>query len=387
MQNILILLITSGCFAEGLMNSIAFTGEWNETETANLTDFSIGKTSMQQELPELLFVYIIWRHGDRGPLAIYPNDPHKESVWPNGIGELTEIGMQQLFKVGTRLYQQYINCTPPFLSRNYHNREIYIRSTDVNRTITSAMAVLAGMFPNGIAGKDYPRESDKINWPHGWVPIPVHTVELKYDHIANPFHHCTRAQILENEGYQSNDFRNIIVKYQDLLAYLSNVTGYQKFQLDERLNFILDILTVERFHNLKLPEWFTTNIEKEMQILLREMRKYQFGNAKYFGSNSRLIRLRGGAILNGIVDKLRRKWECLNSDRTKCAWYKHIKFYGLSAHDVTISALLVALGPNFENMDIYNPQYGATVSFELYQFNNQPYIKVCYLNYLIEELL
>uniref|UniRef100_A0A0R3RM14 acid phosphatase n=1 Tax=Elaeophora elaphi TaxID=1147741 RepID=A0A0R3RM14_9BILA len=93
----------------------------------------------------------LWRHGDRSPLIIYPNDPHRESVWPNGIGELTEI---------------------------------YVRSTDINRTIASAMAVLAGMFSNGIAGKDYPRENDEPDWPRGWIPIPVHTVEFKHDHVC-----------------------------------------------------------------------------------------------------------------------------------------------------------------------------------------------------------
>lgn len=58
---------------------------------------------------------------------------------------------------------------------------------------------------------------------------------------------------------------------------------------------------------------------------------WRFGNAKYFGSNGTLIRLRGGSILNGIIDKLRQKWECVNDDNSKCVWYKHIKFYGLSA--------------------------------------------------------
>ncbi|VBB28880.1 unnamed protein product [Acanthocheilonema viteae] len=327
----------------------------------------------------------LWRHGDRSPLAIYPNDPHKESIWPNGIGELTEIGMQQLFKVGKRLHQQYINCTPPFLSKSYYNREIYIRSTNVNRTITSAMALLAGMFSNGIAGKDYPRPSVEINWPYGWIPIPVHTVELKYDHIGNPFHHCMGAEQLEREGYQSSDFRETTIKHQDLLAHLSNMTGYQNLQLDERFIFILDTLNVERFHNLKLPEWFTVNTEKEMKVLNREIRKYRFGNAKYFGSNKRLIQLRGGTVLNGIIDKLQQKWECMNGDNSKCVWYKRIKFYGLSAHDVTISALLIALGVNFENVDIYNPQYGATISSELYRFNNQPYVKFLYSSIYSDE--
>ncbi|EFO19840.2 hypothetical protein LOAG_08653 [Loa loa] len=373
---ILILLITSGCFTEKWISSIGLS------ETVNSTNSSM--TNQKQEIPELLFVHILWRHGDRGPLVMYPNDPYNESVWPNGRGELTEIGMRQLFKVGKRFYQQYINCTPPFLSKNYHNKEIYVRSTDFNRTITSAMAVLAGMFPNGISGKDYPKESD---WPHGWIPIPVHTVEFKHDRTGNPFHHCIRAELLEKEGYQSNDFREITAKYQDLLAYLSNMTGYKRLQPDERFSFLLDTLIVERFHNLKLPEWFTEKIEKEMKILRAEIRKYRLGSGKYFGPKSKLIRLRGGVILNAIIDKLQRKWECINDDSIKCIWYKHIKFYGLSAHDVTVSALLVALGVNSENMDIHDPQYGATVYSELYRFHNQPYVKVCHLNYLTEELL
>ncbi|EJW73921.1 hypothetical protein WUBG_15171 [Wuchereria bancrofti] len=170
----------------------------------------------------------------------------------------------------------------------------------------------------------------------------------------------------------------------DLLAYLSNVTGYQNLQPNDSFGFIFDALIVERFHNLKLPEWFTKEIEEQMKALYTEIRKYRVKLIKdlemqnIFGSSGRLIRLRGGAILNGIIDKLRKKWECLNNDSSKCIWYKRIKFYGLSAHDVTISALLVALGINSQNMDIYFPQYGATLSFELYRLNNQPYVKVCH---------
>ncbi|VIO99423.1 Uncharacterized protein BM_BM8502 [Brugia malayi] len=387
---ILIFLIISNCFAVKWIDSNASSDMKKGTEIVmNHTDALTREISTidqsKQESPELIFVHTLWRHGDRGPLIIYPNDPYNETVWPNGIGELTEIGIRQLFQVGKRFYQQYINSTSPFLSKNYYNKEIYIRSTDVNRTITSAMAVLAGMFPNGIAGKDYPKESDEVNWPRGWIPIPIHTIELKHDHTGNPFYHCIRAELLENEGYESNVFRETIAKYKDLLAYLSNMTGYQNLQPNDSFNFIFDALIVERFHNLKLPEWFTKEIEEQMKALYTEIRKYRFGNAKYFGSSGRLIRLRGGAILNGIIDKLQQKWECLNDNSSKCIWYKRIKFYGLSAHDVTISALLVALGINSQNMDIYHPQYGATVFFELYRFNNQPYVKFLYSNIYSDE--
>uniref|UniRef100_A0A2K6VKV0 Acid phosphatase n=1 Tax=Onchocerca volvulus TaxID=6282 RepID=A0A2K6VKV0_ONCVO len=385
---ILVFLIISGFFDEKWISSTAFSNLWNETEIENLVNSSTTQVLVgneQRSKPELIFVHVLWRHGDRGPMKLYPNDPNKESMWPNGLGELTEIGMQQLFKVGKSFYERYINRIPPFLSKNYNNREIYIRSTDVNRTITSAMAVLAGMFRNGIAGKDYPKESNEINWPRGWIPIPVHTVELKHDHIGYPFHQCKRAELLEKEAFQSNNFRKITAMHQELLKYLSNMTGYKDLQLNERFNSILDTLTIERFHNLKVPEWFTEKVEKEMRFLRAEIRKNRYGNAKYFGSSGRLIRLRGGAILNAIIDKLRQKWKCLNNDSTECVSYKNIKFYGLSAHDVTISALFAALRIKSEITDIGDPEYGATVYFELYKFNNEPYVKFLYSKSYLDE--
>lgn len=62
MLKILILLFSSGCFAEEWMNSTAFSPEWNETEASNLTDSLIENISMQNEKsksPELLFVHAV----------------------------------------------------------------------------------------------------------------------------------------------------------------------------------------------------------------------------------------------------------------------------------------------------------------------------------------
>ncbi|VDO46841.1 unnamed protein product, partial [Brugia timori] len=39
---------------------------------------------------ELIFIQIVWRHGDRAPIFTYPTDTHQEDAWPYGWGELTE---------------------------------------------------------------------------------------------------------------------------------------------------------------------------------------------------------------------------------------------------------------------------------------------------------
>lgn len=58
--------------------------------------------------------------------------------------------------------------------------QLYIRSTDVNRTLISAMANLAGMYPTGIPGRDFPVYKE---WPSHWTPIPVHTVANEDDFV------------------------------------------------------------------------------------------------------------------------------------------------------------------------------------------------------------
>ena len=48
----------------------------------------------------------VYRHGDRSPTHIYPNDPYQEDVWPQGIGMLTQVSSGNIFsdkKIKTQL--------------------------------------------------------------------------------------------------------------------------------------------------------------------------------------------------------------------------------------------------------------------------------------------
>ncbi|CAG7733099.1 unnamed protein product, partial [Allacma fusca] len=119
----------------------------------------------------LRLVQVIFRHGDRNPLDPYPGFPHyNESYWPEGFGQLTKKGKEQQFALGQYLRKRYDN----FLNDSYSPYEIYVQSSNVDRTLMSAEANLAGL---------YPPNSDISRWSVDipWQPIPVHAEPLVGD--------------------------------------------------------------------------------------------------------------------------------------------------------------------------------------------------------------
>uniref|UniRef100_A0A674JGS7 acid phosphatase n=1 Tax=Terrapene triunguis TaxID=2587831 RepID=A0A674JGS7_9SAUR len=113
----------------------------------------------------------IFRHGDRTPIENFPTGLHKESEWPQGFGQLTKIGMQQQYELGQYMRKRYSN----FLNATYNRHEIFIQSTDYDRTIMSAQVYLAGLFP--------PVGNQIWNPQIRWQPIPFRTVPLLKDHF------------------------------------------------------------------------------------------------------------------------------------------------------------------------------------------------------------
>jgi hypothetical protein len=83
--------------------------EWFEIIIAQVTILLIlyFKFSQASELPNVIedlknhdlhLVVTIFRHGDRTPLQLFKNTP---SEWPEGLGELTGVGMKQHYDLGS----------------------------------------------------------------------------------------------------------------------------------------------------------------------------------------------------------------------------------------------------------------------------------------------
>lgn len=107
------------------------------------------KALLKEEANEkLLFVWEHFRHGARGSYKSFDYDNWIDMLnekW-KGAGELTPLGMRMLYLLGISTRKKYKN----FLSLEYNPNEIFIMSTDVNRTLISANSFLQGIYSNSI---------------------------------------------------------------------------------------------------------------------------------------------------------------------------------------------------------------------------------------------
>uniref|UniRef100_A0A2K6ABK5 Lysosomal acid phosphatase n=1 Tax=Mandrillus leucophaeus TaxID=9568 RepID=A0A2K6ABK5_MANLE len=191
----------------------------------------------------LRFVTLLYRHGDRSPVKTYPKDPYQEEEWPQGFGQLTKEGMLQHWELGQALRQRYHG----FLNTSYHRQEVYVRSTDFDRTLMSAEANLAGLFP--------PNGMQRFNPNISWQPIPVHTVPITEDRLLKfPLGPCPRYEQLQNETRKTPEYQNESSRNAQFLDMVANETGLTDLTLETVWN-VYDTLFCEQTHGLHLPPW------------------------------------------------------------------------------------------------------------------------------------
>jgi lysosomal acid phosphatase len=113
----------------------------------------------------LELVQIVFRHGDRTPNKVYPNDPNEPAVWDKygGFGQLTQQGMQRHFEYGAYLRARYDG----YLTKLYNINKVLILSTNFPRTLMSCASLLAGLYP--------PVDFQLWNQQLAWQPISIPT--------------------------------------------------------------------------------------------------------------------------------------------------------------------------------------------------------------------
>lgn len=302
--------------------------------------------------PKLIFAVDVIRHGDRTALRDLPSKPHQ---WQEGRGQLTATGMRQLYELGTKFRQRYVHESQ-LLSENYQPKSVFIRSTDVDRTLMSAQSLLCGLYPMGTGPKVAPTHNEAA-LPGAFQPIPIHTkndddgdvllVDTHGDLFLRNFHQHVKT----HPAWIEKD-KALRPHYQRW----SKATGVEIKEIQQLIS-LGNILYIYQLKGIALPASLT---KKDISQIM-EAGNWAFC---YSFKHESIAKAMGKPLLNLIVENL-----------NKASPSNELKYMLLSGHDSSILALMSAMGVPLEEA----PNYAANVNFAVYEKNkDKRYVVVSY---------
>lgn len=371
--------IRVGVFGSAALGSML----WSEKKTVPVPTDS-GKFSENhgdQSPYELKLVQILFRHGARTPLKSIPDvmeaqwvpnllkvpahtevnyivtdlsggprppapmeDSYRASTLTGGThpGQLTTVGMQQLYDLGKRMRKRYIEDVP-FLAPEFNPTEVYVRSTNIVRTIESAKCLVAGLF--------HQKQGDIV---------PIVTTEAESEVLYPNYHGCRLLKFLSGHRWAES------LQLPDIARDLKKLQGALGIAAHQRLDFILirDDMVARETHGLPCPPvlntWRNTVEQRAVDMM------YHI----YEPSKRQNLQLCVGRILNILIGNMENKVQGVSSDSNR-------KLNLYSVHDTTLMPCLMALGI----FDMKWPPYAAEITLELHQHRvtREAFVKVSYI--------
>ncbi|XP_033471020.1 lysophosphatidic acid phosphatase type 6 [Epinephelus lanceolatus] len=335
---------------------------------------------------ELKLVQVVFRHGARTPLKSIPDvmeaqwvptlleppahthinykvtdldggprppalveDSYRKNTLTGGTypGQLTTVGMQQLYELGKRLRRRYIEESP-FLSSTFSPTEVYVRSTNIVRTIESAKCLVAGLFQ---------QKQKEI--------VPILTTDAESEILYPNYHGCKLLKSLGSHRWAES------ATLPDIAADLQSIQNALGIAAHQRIDFILirDDMVARETHGLPCPSvldtWRNTVEQRAVDMICHV----------YEPSKRENLQLCVGRLLHTLLTNIDEKVQGTSSEPNR-------KLFLYSAHDTTLIPCLMALGV----FDMRWPPYAADMTLELHQQQqtNKSFVKVSYVG---EDLL
>lgn len=118
-----------------------------------------------------------------------------------------------------------------------------MRSTDTDRTITSALTNLAALFP--------PNGDDVWHDELPWIPIPIHTKPIDQDYTLMGPQSCAKYNALfKNYLNKSPEVREILMQNAYLFEYWSEMCG-KNIDTIQEASYLYNGLVIEDHQNKK----------------------------------------------------------------------------------------------------------------------------------------
>ncbi|XP_063241771.1 lysosomal acid phosphatase-like [Bacillus rossius redtenbacheri] len=276
---------------------------------------------------------VVFRHGHRNIMRQYDFDPYSNNVsyWPGGIGQITSRGKMQMYKFGQLLRERYSGL----LSDAYTPEETLVRSSSSPRCVSSALCVLAGLFP--------PTDQEVWNPDLLWQPVPLYAPEEGHDKLIRMDADCPAYREEFNRQMSSPEMRAFNSNYSDVYRVISE--HWKPVSDFEEPNNLHDHFRIEEERGIPLPDW-TRGLYPDK--LLQISNQYHI-----FRTYTPLMaRLKMGPLVKDVVGRM--------IASTGGASGARLLLY--SGHDDMVTGLLGVLGlPNR-----FKVRYGAAVFLELH---------------------
>ena len=340
----------------------------------------------------LVYVIEVYRHGAREPLRDYWNAKDFKSK-----GELTPVGMRQHYVLGKALRTEYIDNLA-FLSANYSENELYVYSTNVNRTIMSALSQLYGLYPLGSGPKvpdnmntslllppfagltiDPISDSSISALPLSYQPIPIHTDRLDQEYLLRSWdpNVCPINRKWYQAQYSTQLFKDINKEFNETMMNVADMVGLSRETMDLwKMHDIYDIFQNDIYAGKALPNDFEV-YHKNMSFL------YDF--LTYFVDFGSIEQKR--MLSTPFFDKVLKLLDGKVKGEDNRKWIMY------SAHDITLIMILSGLnytsyecllrgwreGYRYEKLCFPFPTYASNFLIELHISNNNTYnVKIRY---------
>uniref|UniRef100_A0A8C9RP21 Acid phosphatase 6, lysophosphatidic n=1 Tax=Scleropages formosus TaxID=113540 RepID=A0A8C9RP21_SCLFO len=332
---------------------------------------------------ELKLVQVLFRHGARTPLKSIPDvleaqwapnllkapvhtqvdyvvtdlsggpqppapleDKYRAKILSGGTfsGQLTTLGMQQLYDLGERLRKTYIEDFP-FLTPYFSPAEVLVRSTNIVRTIESARCLVAGLFQQ--------KQKD---------PVTILTTEAENEILYPNYDSCQLLKLLGGPRWAESS------KLPDIAADLRNIQSDLGITAHQKVDFVVirDDMIAREVHGLPSPpvldRWRSTVEQRAVEMM------YHI----YEPSKAKSLQLSVGPLLHALISNIEDKIQGMPS--WACSFRKLFLY---SVHDTTLMPCLMALGI----FDMKWPPFAADITLELHQHRKtkEAFVKVSYV--------
>lgn len=282
---------------------------------------------------------------DGGPRPAAPvEDSYRKNILNGGSfpGQLTTVGMQQLYELGKRLRTRYVESS--FLSSTFNPAEVYVRSTNIVRTIESAKCLVAGLFQ---------QKEKEI--------VPIFTTASESEILYPNYHGCKLLKILASHRWAESS------TLPDIAADLQSIQSALGIAAHQHIDFILirDDMVAREVHGLPCPsvlDTWRTKVEQRAVEMICHV---------YEPSKRENLQLCVGPLMHKMLANIEGKLQGTSSEPKR-------KLFLYSAHDTTLIPCLMALGI----FDMKWPPYAADITVELHQHRqtNKPFVKVSYID-------